>query len=361
MSWLEIEFLGDSVQNWLAASLITLVALITFWLLKRFLASRIPRWVGRTENQVDDLLAMLLKQTKLWFLFIVALYTGSLALSLEADATKWIGHGVTIAAFLQAGIWGGAAISFSVKRYKRANLEEDASTVTVVSALGIIASIAVWSLVLLLILDNLGVEITSLIAGLGIAGVAVGLAVQNILGDLFASLSIILDKPFVIGDFIVVGELLGTVEKIGLKTTRVRSLTGEELVFSNTDLLQSRIRNYKTLAERRVTFSFGVTYETSPAQLEGIPAMVRETIEARGPVRFDRAHFQEFGDFSLNYEVVYYVLDPDYNLYMDIQQAINLSLMRRFAEAGIEFAYPTQKVFLEGTGNGGKVKSEVMG
>jgi small-conductance mechanosensitive channel len=349
------------VQNWLAASLITLVALIVFWLLRRFLASRIPRWVGRTENQVDDLLATLLKQTKLWFLFIVALYLGSLVLTLEADVSLWVGRGVTIAAFLQAGIWGGTAISFSVKRYKRENLEEDASTVTVVSALGIIASIAVWSLVLLLILDNLGVEITSLIAGLGIAGVAVGLAVQNILGDLFASLSIILDKPFVIGDFITVGELLGTVEKIGLKTTRVRSLTGEELVFSNTDLLQSRIRNYKTLAERRVTFSFGVTYETSPAQLEGIPAMVQETIEARQPVRFDRAHFQEFGDFSLNYEVVYYVMDPDYNLYMDIQQAINLGLMRRFAEAGIEFAYPTQTVFLEGSGNGGNVKSEVMG
>lgn len=357
MTWLEITF----VRNWLVASLLTIVALTIFWLLKRISVNRIPQWVGRTENQVDDLLAELLEQTKFWFLLVLALYVGSLALALEANVTKWIGHGVTIAAFLQVAIWGGTAISFGVTRYKKENLEEDASTVTVISALGIIGRIAVWSVILLLILDNLGVEVNSLIAGLGITGVAVGLAVQNILGDLFASLSIVLDKPFVIGDFIVVGDLLGTVEKIGLKTTRVRSLTGEELVFSNNDLLQSRIRNYKTLAERRVTFSFGVLYETATEQLEQIPAMVQETIEAQEPVRFDRAHFQEFGDFSLNYEVVYYVLDPDYNLYMDIQQGINLGLMRRFEEAGIGFAYPTQKVFLEGGGNGGNVKSEVLG
>jgi small-conductance mechanosensitive channel len=179
----------------------------------------------------------------------------------------------------------------------------------------------------------------------------VALAIQNILGDLFASLSIVLDKPFVIGDFIIVGDLMGTVEKIGLKTTRVRSLSGEQLVFGNHDLLQSRIRNFKHLFERRILFSFGVIYQTPHDKLAAIPGMVREIIESLEDTRFDRAHFKEYGDFSLNFEVVYYVLKPDYNAYMDTQQAINLALYQRFQQAGIEFAYPTQTLFItrEGT------------
>jgi len=190
------------------------------------------------------------------------------------------------------------------------------------------------------------VDVTALVAGLGVGGIAVALAVQNILGDLFASFSIVLDRPFVMGDFIIVGDYMGTVEHVGLKTTRIRSLSGEQLVFSNTDLLGSRIRNYKRMAERRVVFSLGVLYQTSPEQLEKIPQMIREIVEAQTPVRFDRAHFKEYGASSLNFEVVYYILDPDYNRYMDIQQAVNLEIYRRFDEEGIEFAYPTQTLYL---------------
>jgi len=175
-----------------------------------------------------------------------------------------------------------------------------------------------------------------------VLGSAVALAVQNILGDLFASFSIVLDRPFVMGDFIIVGEHLGTVEHIGLKTTRLRSLSGEQLVFSNTDLLGSRIRNYKRMAERRVVFSLGVLYQTSPEQLEKIPQMIRDIVEAQTPVRFDRAHFKEYGASSLNFEIVYYVLSSDYALYMDIQQRINYQLKSRLDANGIEFAYPTQ-------------------
>jgi small-conductance mechanosensitive channel len=200
-----------------------------------------------------------------------------------------------------------------------------------------------------LILDNIpGVEITALVASLGIGGIAVALAVQNILSDLFASLSIVLDKPFVIGDFIIVDNCLGTVEHIGLKTTRLRSLSGEQLVFSNNDLLKSRVRNYKRMAERRVVFSVGVTYQTPLEKLERIPTLIRDTIEAQPAVRFDRAHFQGYGDFALNFEVVYYVLDPDYNRYMDIQQGINLGIYSSFAEEGIEFAYPTRTLYIAG-------------
>jgi len=199
----------------------------------------------------------------------------------------------------------------------------------------------------LLILDNFGVNITGLVAGLGIGGIAVALAVQNILGDLLASLSIVLDKPFVIGDFIVVDSLSGTIEHIGLKTTRIRSLNGEQLIFSNNDLLKSRIRNFKRMSERRVVFHLGVVYQTSLEQLKIIKKIVAEIIEKRQKVRFDRVHFKEYSSSSLIYEVVYYVSSPDFNVYMDIQETINLEILQRFQEEKIEFAYPTQTLYVQ--------------
>ncbi len=206
--------------------------------------------------------------------------------------------------------------------------------------------IGVWIFVFLIILDNLpGVEITTLIAGLGIGGIAVGLAVQNILSDLFSSVSIALDKPFVIGDTIKVGEFVGTVESIGLKSTRLRSISGEQLIFTNSDLLSSRIQNFKRLERRRVIFSLGVTYETSTENLEKIPRLVEEIISTKPNVTFDRAHFKEFGAFSLNFEIVYYVDTSDFRYFMDVQQEINLEIFRKFNERGIQFAYPTQVIY----------------
>jgi small-conductance mechanosensitive channel len=220
------------------------------------------------------------------------------------------------------------------------------------NALGFVGRLVLWSIILLLILDNLGVNVTALVAGLGVGGIAVALAVQNILGDLFASLSIALDKPFAVGDFLIIDEHLGSVEHIGLKTTRLRSLSGEQLVFSNTDLLGSRIRNYGRMYERRVMFKIGVTYQTPREKLELIPGIIRQAVEAQQQVRFDRSHFQSYGDFALVFETVYYVLGPDYNLYMDIQQAINLSIHEGFEEHAIEFAYPTQTVHVIQAGTG---------
>ncbi|MDZ7632343.1 MAG: mechanosensitive ion channel family protein [Gemmatimonadaceae bacterium] len=204
----------------------------------------------------------------------------------------------------------------------------------------------IWSAVLLVALSNLGVNITAFIASLGVGGVAVALATQNILGDLFSSLAIVLDKPFVIGDFIVVGDMAGTVEKVGLKTTRLKSLSGEQLIFSNADLLSSRVRNFKRMQERRILFKLGVTYQTPRAMLERIPVMLRAAVEAQSNVRFDRAHFLAFGDFSLDFEVVYFVLSADFNRYMDVQQLINFSIHEQFEAAGVEFAYPTQTLVL---------------
>jgi small-conductance mechanosensitive channel len=224
------------------------------------------------------------------------------------------------------------------------------STVAILGLAGFFARVAVWTTVFLLVLDNFGIDITALITGLGIGGIAVALAVQNVLSDTFASISIILDKPFEVGDFIIVGDLLGVVENIGIKTTRVRSLSGEQLVFGNNDLLSSRIRNFKRMYERRVAFGFGVLYETPIEKLEWIPGMVREGIEALEQTRFDRAHFKGFGESSLDFEIVYYVLAPDYALYMDIQQKINLHIMREFAREGVDFAYPTRMLHVKRAG-----------
>jgi small-conductance mechanosensitive channel len=205
----------------------------------------------------------------------------------------------------------------------------------------------IWVIVLLVVIDNVGVDVTTLVASLGVGGIAIALAVQSILGDIFASLSIIFDKPFLVGDFVRVGDYTGSVENIGIKTTRLRSLSGEQLVISNSDMLGSRIQNYGRMYERRATFTLGVTYDTPREKLAKIPEMVREAIEAEEGVRFDRAHFKEFGAYSLNIDAVYYVLSPDYAQYMDIQQRINLDLHRRFEEEGIEFAYPTQVVHID--------------
>ncbi|MCK4490540.1 MAG: mechanosensitive ion channel family protein, partial [Anaerolineales bacterium] len=228
--------------------------------------------------------------------------------------------------------------------------EDHGEDATTLDALGLIGKILLWVILSLIILDNLNIEISSLVASLGIGGIAVALALQNILGDLFASISITLDKPFVIGDFVEVDEFAGNVEDIGLKSTRIRSLSGEELIFSNTDLLNSRIRNYKRLEKRRISFSIAVTYSTSVENLKKIPGIVEEIISPLENIQFERAHFKSMGDYSLNFAIVYHVHEPAYVSYLDTQQVINLELYQRFEEEGIEFAYPTQTVIMEKQG-----------
>lgn len=344
MPFLEKTFLDNTVMTWGYALVVVAGAVLLLLILRNVVGRRLIKLVSRTNNRYDDLIIELLRGTRWFFILAVAIYLGSQVLTLPDQATNIIHVAVILLILIQGGIWGNALITFGLDRYKEARGEGSQSTVT---ALGFVGRVILWAVVLLLMLDNIpGVEITTLVAGLGVTSVAVALAVQNILGDLFASLSIVLDQPFVIGDFIIVGDFLGTVEHIGLKSTRVRSLSGEEIVFSNSDLLDSRIRNYKKMQERRIVFNLGVTYQTTHEQLVAIPAMVEEIITEQPDVRFDRAHFNQFGDSALMFEVVYYMQTADYNVYMDTQQAINLELFRRFEEAGIEFAYPTQTLFV---------------
>jgi len=349
MKFLNTIFWNNTVKEWLTALAVVLAVLIILRLLKwglvRFFTNRAQqyRW------DVFELTATVARRTQLPFIMIFAIYGGLQVLNLPQDLQPWI-FSITMGVFiLQLDLWANSLVDFYLIRTPQAKFEKNAARVTTLRAAAFIVKLVLAAIAAILILDNIpGVKITALVASLGISGVAVALAVQNILSDLFASLSIVLDKPFVIGDFIIVDNYMGSVEHIGLKTTRVRSLSGEQLVFSNNDLLKSRVRNYKRMAERRVVFSIGVTYQTPLEKLKQIPASIRDIIESQETVRFDRAHFQTYGNSALLFEVVYYVLDPDYNHYMDIQQAINLAIFQLFEERGIEFAYPTQTLYIGG-------------
>ena len=347
MAILESTLYGNTVSVWAIAAAIAVSVFFALMISKAVLVSRLSALAEKTTMQVDDIAVDLLRRTKFFFVLVAALYLGMLVLTLPEKAAVVVTKAFVIAFLAQAAIWGDALIAHLIKGLVQKKAREDAAAVATVSMLGFIARVIVWSGLVLLALDNLDFNITALVAGLGIGGIAVALAAQNVLSDVFASLSIVLDKPFAVGDFIIVDEYLGTVEHIGMKSTLVRSLSGEQLVFSNNDLLNSRIRNYKRMFERRIGFSFGVVYQTPYEKVAAIPSMLREIVESQDQARFDRGHFKSYGDFSLNFEVIYYVKVPDYNVYMDIQQAINLAIFKRFEQEGIAFAYPTQTLYLE--------------
>ena len=338
-------FLGNDVRTWLVALGITVAVFVVLRLVEQVLIVRVQRLAEKTRTVIDDALIGALRKTKLLYLLIVAVYFGSRALDLPDKMREIDWRVLMVATLVQTGIWASSGITIWLARYRET--EEDGANRTTMNALSFLVRVAVWTVLLLLILDNLGVDVTALVTGLGIGGVAIALAVQNVLSDLFASLSIVLDKPFVNGDFIVVGDMAGSVEHVGIKTTRIRSISGEQLVFSNNDLLTSRIRNFGRMNERRVVFSLGVTYQTPAEKLERIPSLIEAAVSSQERVRFDRSHFSGYGDFSLNFETVYFVESSDYRQHMDILQAVNLSIYQSFETEGIEFAYPTQTLFVE--------------
>lgn len=347
MEFLDFQILNNSFEQWLLALLTAGITLLILWGIKRLLIHRLQALAGRTDNNLDDLLAEAVRATKIPVLIVVALYVGSFLLSFEPLVRDWMWAITFIVILLQVGLWADKGVQVWLRRYSQAHLEDEAGDVTTMRALIFVMRLVIFSILFLIGLDNIpGVDITALIASLGIGGIAIALAVQNILGDLFASLSISLDKPFVIGDFIEVGDYKGRVEEIGIKTTRVRSISGEQVIFSNSDLLDSRIRNFKRMEERRVSLTIGVSYDTPAEKLRRIPEMVAGILNNIDEVRFERVHFKSMGDFSLNYEVVYHVTRPDIDLHMNILQEFNLALFEIFAAEAIEFPFPTQTVLL---------------
>jgi len=346
MELLDTSLIGKEHINWLIAFCVAASVYIALRLLEYLVARYLSAVSKRTGKETDEFLAdVLRRKTKQPILVIWALYLGSLYLTLSPKMDRAFSKIALVALILQLGIWLNEVITRWLTNWMKTKAEQDPGSASTYGVVSFIAKAALWLFILFLTLDNMGVNITTLIAGLGIGGVAIALAVQNILGDLLASISIALDKPFVVGDFITVDDLMGTVEYIGIKTTRVRSVDGEQLVFSNIDLLKSRIRNYKRMFERRVLFEIGVTYQTPYETLQVIPSMIREIISGMEKTRLDRVHFFKYGDSALIFQIVYFVLSRDVVDYMNIQEKINLAIYDRFKREGIEFAYPTRTVY----------------
>lgn len=343
---LELIVWHNSLLTWLIALGTGAGTFVALQLVQHLIRGRLTRLAERSAVLWDDVVVHALSRTKKTAIVVVALFAASSFLSIPPRQEVAFGRLLAIVVLIQIGIWVSGGLSFWLTGYTKRRLSTDPGVATTISALGFVGKLVVWVVLLLVALDTVGIDVTALVAGLGIGGVAVALATQNILGDIFASLSIVLDKPFVLGDFIIVGELMGSVEHIGLKTTRIRSLWGERLVFSNSDLLGSRIRNFGAMKERRIVIEIGTTYQTPRAQVERVPGMLRVAIEAESQARFDRAHFKAFGPYALTFEMVYYVLTGDFNAHMDVQQRILLRVFAEFEREGIEFAYPTQQLFL---------------
>jgi small-conductance mechanosensitive channel len=333
--FVDLPMLSSEVFHWLLAAATAVGITIVLDIIRRILIKRLQRLSQRTTNHIDDIILDVARKTRFWFLLVIGVGIGISMVVLPPRAelvAKIIFSALTA---LQVGLWATALLEGVVERWlSHSKAGVSRNTMGAVRLLG---RTVIWSVLLLVVLDNAGVNITTLVAGLGIGGVAVALATQNILGDLFSSLSIVLDKPFEVGDAIVVDEYSGSVEHIGLKTTRVRATSGEQLIFSNSNLLSSRIRNYRRMTERRIEFTIAVAYDTDADKLPKIVDLLKQLISSQ-EVRLERAHFTGFGEVGMTFQAVYHMPTPDYNRFMDTQQAIHLGIVTGLEAMGVELA-----------------------
>ncbi len=309
---------------------------------------------------VISAMADIVRGTSRWLIALTALLIGVGTLALPMTWSAQLGHLWFLTVVLQFALWCNRAIAIALDHYFSRSGGDSARLAQASAASTLLTwalHTALWSIVLLAILSNVGVNITAFVASLGVGGIAIALAAQNILGDLFASLAIAVDKPFEVGDSIGVGAVSGTVERIGLKTTRIRSASGEQVVMSNTDLLKQTIRNFRRLQTRRIVYAVGISYDATPEQVEAIPKILQRLVEADANLRFDRAHLSAFGESSINFECVFHVQTPDYRVYMDSQQAIGIALMREFARLGVSFAFPSRTVYLANARDGNPLQA----
>ncbi|MCF7835961.1 MAG: mechanosensitive ion channel family protein [Candidatus Marinimicrobia bacterium] len=339
------EYFGNNTKDYLIALVILLVVSLFFAIFQKLILRRLKKLTEITKTDIDDEIIKIVNSIKPRFYSFLAFYLSLKVLTINEFLNKTI-NVILIVWFTYQVI---TAIQILINYIAKKKLsEEDGQSRTAISVISMVVKAGLWTIALLTILSNLGVNITSLIAGLGIGGIAVAMALKNILGDLFASFAIYFDKPFVIGDFIATDKVKGTVEKIGVKTTRLRSPQGEEIVVSNNELTSARIQNFKKLKERRITFSVGVVYNTSSEKLKKIPNILRNIISGVEGARFDRAHFVRFEDSALSFDVAYFVESAEYSKYLDINQEICFKIKEEFENEAIEMAYPTQTIFLEG-------------
>lgn len=348
---------GNTIRDWAIAIAIILGAFIILRIVKEIVVIQLKNWAKKTEATIDDFLIHAIEKHILPVFYLLSIYFGLSYLSFNTKTQQVIKIAMLVAGTFFIIRFITSLIGYMVSSYIGKQQDADVKRKQARGII-IIINVIVWIVGIIFLIDNLGYDITTLVAGLGIGGVAIALAAQVVLKDLFSYFVIFFDKPFEIGDFIIVDDKLGSVEYIGIKTTRIRALSGEQLVMSNTDLTDSRVQNYKRMEQRRVVFSLRVAYQTPSEKLKKIPGMVKDIILSQNLVKFDRAHFSSIGDSNLNFEFVYYVLSADYNVYMDIQQAINLAIMESFEKEHIEFAYPAQRIYLEKEDNSEKPEKE---
>jgi small-conductance mechanosensitive channel len=346
----QFELWGNTTVDYLLAIITVLGGVLVTQLLKTLILKRIERWSHQTATELDDRLIRIIKRPLLSVVYVGIAYIAIHNLNLHPILEQTVQVlGVILATVLIIQLTGSLVeYGFRVYGYShRDNPGLQQTFNTLIPAVKIL----IWAVGLIFLLDNLGFDISAVVAGLGIGGVAVALASQGVLQDLFSYFAIIFDRPFELADFIMVDDLVGTVEQIGIKTTHLRSLSGEQLIMANSDLINARIRNFKRMQRRRIAFSLGITYETGLAKIQQIPAIIQRIVDNTPNTTFDRAHFLSYGDFSLDFEVVYFVETDNYAAYMNAQHQINLDLKAAFEDQGIEFAYPTQVLYLNSQNN----------
>ncbi|MAF79757.1 mechanosensitive ion channel protein MscS [bacterium] len=337
--------LGNSVRDYVVALAVLAAALIVFRIFQQVLIQRFKKFAKQTKTDIDDMFLQIVESLRPPFYVFLAFYVGIRFLAVDVTVQKVIDSLLVIWVVYQVVLAVQILIDYGIKKGVRGG--EDKGTKAALGAMSRIVKWVLWAVAILFVLSNLGVNVSSVLAGLGIGGIAIALAAQNILGDLFSSFAIYFDKPFMVGDFIVLGKHKGTVEKIGIKTTRLRSLSGEEIVISNKELTSTRIQNFRRMEKRRIAFKIGVIYETSTEKLKKIPKIVKEIFNKVETAELNRVHFAQFDDFALTFEIVYYVTSREFEIYMDTQQDVNFALKERFEKEGIEFAYPTQMVYVK--------------
>lgn len=339
-------FYGNTLLAYLLAAGLFLLLITGLKIFKHFVLKHLKKWTEKTVGTLDDFIVKMIEKTVLPVLYFAAFYISVNTLDVNEKIEKllYAASVVVFTFFILRLITNAIRHVIESKINKQENKE---TKLKQVQGIMIIINIIIWILGLIFLLDNFGYNATAFLTGLGIGGIAIALAAQNILGDLFNYFVIFFDQPFEVGDFIIVDDKKGTVEAIGIKTSRLKSLSGEQLIFANSDLTNSRIHNYKRMEKRRIVFSLNIDFQTKAEQLKTIPGIIESIIKEQKLTDFDRAHFREIGEFCFIIEVVYFVLSSDYNTYMDIQEAINLKIMEKFNTLGIKFTYPTQKLFME--------------
>lgn len=343
-------WMGISGLQWLVAAMIVVGLTPLLLFVRSLVAARLRKLTTRSATDFDDFLVSLVERTRGWFFVLLSLRAATLVLDLPARWDHRAQVLLVVGGMVQGGVWAGSVVKYLVDRQFARHVHEGGIppqvTPVAQTLLRFAGLILVWSIVLLAVLSSFGIDITALVAGLGVGGVAVALAVQRVLGDVLASVSIAVDKPFSPGDFIAVGDQSGTVRRIGMRSTVLGALGGEELVVTNNDLLQSRVQNYSRMQERRVTFKVGVTYDTPQERLEALSGLIRQVIEGREQIRFDRASLMGLADSALEYEVVYWVTSPDFNLYAKLHEQILFDLIRQMRAGGYDFAFPSRTLYV---------------